>query len=114
MLGHYLMDHLWVAGGASGEFPEIAGKATMGGPQRPDGFYVIRFRNTKNKNTTSSCAATDSRAAVSTSFNWRAPGFGAGVQEGAARIPSSAWAWPGSANACRASTTSWRSIAGQP
>jgi len=33
-LGHYLMDHLWVAGGASGEFPEIAGKATAGGPQR--------------------------------------------------------------------------------
>jgi hypothetical protein len=35
VLGHYLMDHLWVAGGASGEFPEIAGKATMGGRSVP-------------------------------------------------------------------------------
>ena len=26
VLGHYLMDHLWVAGGATGEFPELAGK----------------------------------------------------------------------------------------
>src|SRR5712692_704394 len=25
-LGHYLMDHLWVAGGASGEFPELRDK----------------------------------------------------------------------------------------
>ena len=49
-LGHYLMDHLWVAGGASGEFPDLAkyDKATAGGPDRPDGTYMIRFRNTKN------------------------------------------------------------------
>ena len=27
VLGHYLMDHLWVAGGASGEFPDAPGRS---------------------------------------------------------------------------------------
>ena len=30
VLGHYLMDHLWVAGGASGEFPEHGGEDVDG------------------------------------------------------------------------------------
>jgi choline dehydrogenase-like flavoprotein len=79
VLGHYLMDHIWVAGGASGEFPELAAveKVRTGGPQRPDGVYVIRFRNTRD-------GARDKRflrgygfqGGGSTTFNWRAPGFG--------------------------------------
>ena len=44
-LGHYLMDHLWVAGGASGDFPDIPGDPSLGQPRRPNGMYVIRFRN---------------------------------------------------------------------
>jgi choline dehydrogenase-like flavoprotein len=36
-------------GGASGEFPEVAEKPAVDGPHRPDGIYVIRFRNTKDK-----------------------------------------------------------------
>jgi len=49
VLGHYLMDHI-SAGGASAEFPELAKyeKPSVDGPHRPDGIYVIRFRNTKN------------------------------------------------------------------
>src|SRR3989449_1600656 len=45
VLGHYLTDHLWVAGGASGEFPDLAAKEkpSADGPNRPDGIYVIRF-----------------------------------------------------------------------
>src|SRR5262245_61642558 len=43
VLGHYLMDHIWVAGGATGEFPEVAEKPRPDGPHRPDGIYVIRF-----------------------------------------------------------------------
>jgi choline dehydrogenase-like flavoprotein len=82
VLGHYLMDHLWVAGGASGEFPEIAGKATMGGPQRPDGFYVIRFRNTKNKKYDKFLRGYGFQGGGSTSFNWRAPGFGEEFKKG--------------------------------
>ena len=78
-LGHYLMDHLWVAGGASGEFPDLAKyhPLSVDGPQRPDGMYVIRFRNTKN-------GPRDKRflrgygfqGGGSASFNWKAPGFG--------------------------------------
>jgi choline dehydrogenase-like flavoprotein len=80
VLGHYLMDHLWVAGGASGEFPELAAKAkpSVDGPHRPDGIYVIRFRNPKD-------GPKDARflrgygfqGGGSTNFNWNAPGFGA-------------------------------------
>jgi choline dehydrogenase-like flavoprotein len=84
-LGHYLMDHLWVAGGASGEFPGLASydKPSASAPQRPDGTYVIRFRNTKN-------GPQDKRflrgygfqGGGSTSFNWKAPGFGAAFRQG--------------------------------
>ncbi len=50
VVGHYLMDHLWVAGGASGEFPDAVGPAapSMGGPRRPNGIYAIRMKNTMN------------------------------------------------------------------
>ena len=75
-LGHYLMDHLWVAGGASGEFPEIGAAPTMGGPQRPDGIYVIRFRNTKKKKFDKFLRGYGFQGGGATGFNWRAPGFG--------------------------------------
>ena len=45
VLGHYLMDHI-SGGGASGELPQLTGKPSINGPNRPDGIYVIRFRNT--------------------------------------------------------------------
>ncbi len=47
VLGHYLMDQI-SGGGASGELPQLTGKPTLNGPNRPDGIYVIRFRNTQN------------------------------------------------------------------
>jgi choline dehydrogenase-like flavoprotein len=43
-LGHYLMDHC-VGGGASGQFEGVNGKPSMNEPHRPNGIYVIRFRN---------------------------------------------------------------------
>jgi choline dehydrogenase-like flavoprotein len=46
VLGEYLMDHLWVAGGASGDFPDMPGKPSLNTAHRPNGPYVIRFRNT--------------------------------------------------------------------
>jgi choline dehydrogenase-like flavoprotein len=46
VLGRYLMDHMWVAGGANGEFPDMPGKPSLNSPHRPAGPYVIRFRNT--------------------------------------------------------------------
>src|SRR5690606_36350580 len=45
VLGKYLMDHTWVAGGASAEFPDHPGPRSIDGPNRPNGLYVIRFRN---------------------------------------------------------------------
>jgi choline dehydrogenase-like flavoprotein len=46
VLGEYLMDHMWVAGGASGEFPNMPGKPSLNTARRPGGSYVVRFRNT--------------------------------------------------------------------
>lgn len=45
VLGHYLMDHVWVGGGATGEFPDEPEQASVNGPNRPNGIYVVRFRN---------------------------------------------------------------------
>src|SRR4029077_7311934 len=47
VLGHYLMDHI-TGGGAGGELPDLGEKRHIDGPNRPDGIYVIRFRNTHN------------------------------------------------------------------
>lgn len=48
VLGEYLMDHMWVAGGGAGEFPDMPGQPSLNTPHRPNGVYVIRFRNTAN------------------------------------------------------------------
>jgi len=45
VLGHYLMDHVASAGGATGEFPDIPDTPSMVRPNRPNGVYVARFRN---------------------------------------------------------------------
>jgi choline dehydrogenase-like flavoprotein len=44
-LGHYLMDHV-VGGGASGRLPSFNILPDANQPQRPNGIYVPRFRNT--------------------------------------------------------------------
>jgi choline dehydrogenase-like flavoprotein len=45
ILGHYLMDHTWVAGGATAEFPDMPGKPDLNAARRPGGIYLPRFRN---------------------------------------------------------------------
>jgi len=47
VLGHYLQDHVWNGGGATGEFLDAPEKPSLGAPRRPNGIYVIRFRNTR-------------------------------------------------------------------
>lgn len=47
VLGHYLMDHLFGVH-VQGELAEMGEKLDFNGPHRPDGIYVIRFRNTHN------------------------------------------------------------------
>jgi choline dehydrogenase-like flavoprotein len=77
-LGHYLMDHI-TGGGATGEYPELPGKAVVlgGAPHRPIGPYVIRFRNAhtgpREKNFIRGYGF---QAGGHADFNWAAPGFG--------------------------------------
>ncbi|HUZ45145.1 MAG TPA: GMC family oxidoreductase [Terriglobia bacterium] len=76
VLGHYLMDHI-MGGGAQGELPQLGGKPNINGPHRPDGIYVIRFRNTHNgprdKNFLRGYGFQGGGGAR---FNMDAPGFG--------------------------------------
>ena len=44
-LGHYLMDHV-VGGGATGHLPDMKIRPNANEPQRPNGIYIPRFRNT--------------------------------------------------------------------
>ncbi|HXK01027.1 MAG TPA: GMC family oxidoreductase [Verrucomicrobiae bacterium] len=45
VLGHYLMDHV-AGGGASGTFDDLNVAPSPNPPHRPNGIYMIRFRNT--------------------------------------------------------------------
>jgi choline dehydrogenase-like flavoprotein len=87
VLGHYLMDHLWVAGGARGEFPGLEGKPSLDGPHRPNGIYVVRFRNVKDR-TKRFLRGYGFQGGQSTSFRFDAPGFGEAYKQ-AVRDPSS-------------------------
>lgn len=78
VLGKYLMDHTWVAGGASAEFPDHPGKASVDGPARPNGLYVIRFRNRPGEAAHKGfLRGYGFQGGGSTSFNVQLPGFGA-------------------------------------
>jgi len=77
VLGHYLMDHLWVAGGAEGEFPDFPERATLDRAVRPNGIYVIRFRNTANgARSKKFVRGYGFQGGSRVDLNWRAPGFG--------------------------------------
>jgi choline dehydrogenase-like flavoprotein len=45
LLGHNLMDHV-VGGGASGTFDDLKELPSANPPNRPNGIYLVRFRNT--------------------------------------------------------------------
>jgi glucoside 3-dehydrogenase (cytochrome c) catalytic subunit len=78
VLGRYLMDHLWVAGGAEGEFPDFPDRATFDRASRPNGIYVIRFRNTMNgPKSTKFVRGYGFQGGNRAGFNYGAPGFGA-------------------------------------
>ena len=84
VLGHYLMDHTWVAGGAGGEFPDVpAPKPSLGAPRRPNGIYGIRMRNTINgprqKNFVRGYGF---QGGGETSFRMNAPGYGQAFKKG--------------------------------
>ncbi len=77
-LGRYLMDHLWVAGGAEGEFPEFPVEVSLDRARRPNGIYAIRFRNAASgPRSTAFVRGYGFQGGESFAFDWRKPGFGA-------------------------------------
>ena len=80
-LGHYLMDHI-TGGGASGQLEGLPGKPNLNGPNRPDGIYVIRFRNTHNgPRSKEFLRGYGLQGGGGADFNWGAPGFGAAFKK---------------------------------
>ena len=85
VLGHYLMDHMWVVGGASGEFHDVPSPPpSLGGPRRPNGIYGIRFRNTidgpRSKDFIRGYGFQGGGATINVNFS--VPGFGEAYKQG--------------------------------
>jgi choline dehydrogenase-like flavoprotein len=75
VMGHYLMDHI-TGGGARGEFPELATKPSLNGPNRPCGLYVARFRNVPGSRSKNFLRGYGYQGSGQSGFNFGAPGFG--------------------------------------
>src|SRR5437016_2881459 len=77
VLGHYLMDHIWVGGGAFGEFPDLAEKVSADGPHRPCGIYIPRFQNLAGgPRSPKFLRGFGYQGGGGSNFNLAAPGFG--------------------------------------
>lgn len=79
-LGKYVMDHIY-QGGASGTMPMLEARAWAGPPRRPNGIYIPRFRNVKEKMTNGFIRGYGYQGGSSPNFNFGAPGFGASYKE---------------------------------
>ncbi|MBM3810032.1 MAG: GMC family oxidoreductase [Acidimicrobiia bacterium] len=79
-LGRYLMDHIY-GGGAAGEMPMIETKPWAGMPHRPNGIYVPRFRNVREKSTNGFIRGYGYQGGGTTNFDFGAPGFGASYKD---------------------------------
>jgi choline dehydrogenase-like flavoprotein len=76
VLGHYLTAHVR-SGGGSGEFPAFGARPSLGGPIKPLGIYIARFRNLQNAPPYKKfLRGFGYEGESSTEFNWKAPGFG--------------------------------------
>ncbi len=76
-LGHYLMDHIFMSI-SQGDFPELPkGEAWQGPPQRPNGFYIPRFRNLKGSRTNDFIRGYGFQGKSFPGFAYDTPGFGA-------------------------------------
>jgi choline dehydrogenase-like flavoprotein len=80
VLGCYLMDHIF-QGGARGDMPMIETKPWAGMPRRPNGIYIPRFRNVKEKMTNGFIRGYGFQGGGTTSFDFEAPGYGAAYKE---------------------------------
>jgi glucoside 3-dehydrogenase (cytochrome c) catalytic subunit len=76
VLGHYLTAHVR-DGGGSGDMPTFGAQPSLGGPHRPVGIYVARFRNLKNgPRSKNFLRGYGYEGGTDLDFNWSAPGFG--------------------------------------
>jgi choline dehydrogenase-like flavoprotein len=76
VLGHYLTAHIRSAGG-QGEFPSLHSTHSLGGPTKPVGIYVARFRNLKKDQPYKKfLRGYGYEGESNTEFSWDAPGFG--------------------------------------
>ena len=75
VLGHYLMDHIYM-GGAVGILPELEARPWVGPPARPNGIYVPRFLNLDRRETRGMIRGYGYQAFSLPSFNLMAGGFG--------------------------------------
>jgi choline dehydrogenase-like flavoprotein len=94
VLGKYLMDHIY-QGGAAGVMPMLEAKPWAGMPRRPNGIYIPRFRNIKEKETNGFIRGYGYQGGSSPAFSMGAPGFGAtykdAVRKGYYGINISLW-----------------------
>jgi len=75
-LGHYLMDHV-VGGGASGNLPNMKERPDANEPQRPNGIYIPRFRNTpSSKRHSQFIRGYGYQGSGGAAFNFGAEGYG--------------------------------------
>ena len=75
-LGHYLMDHV-TGGGATGYLPEMKIRPDANEPQRPNGIYIPRFRNTpSNKKHSQFLRGYGYQGGGAAEFNFSAQGYG--------------------------------------
>jgi choline dehydrogenase-like flavoprotein len=93
-LGRYVMDHIY-QGGAAGIMPQFEAKPWAGMPRRPNGIYIPRFRNIKEKHTNGFIRGYGYQGGSSPAFSFGAPGFGASykdaVRKGFWNISISLW-----------------------
>src|SRR5258708_21707042 len=76
VLGHYLTAHVR-SGGGSGEFPAFGAKPSLGGPEKPLGIYIARFRNLPHAPPYKRFLRRFGyEGESSVGFNWAASGFG--------------------------------------
>ncbi len=76
-LGRYLMDHV-VGGGASGSLPDMKVRPDANQPQRPNGIYIPRFRNTPSgKKRSQFIRGYGYQGSGGAEFNFDAEGYGA-------------------------------------
>ena len=77
LLGKYLMDHV-VGAGAAGELPQFSVRKRASDPRRPNGIYMIRFRNLAGqKKHPRFIRGYGFQGGSSPSFRFDAEGFGA-------------------------------------